>query len=1053
MIVESHVEKATLGWLSELGYSTVNGIEIGPDGVNPERANYGDVLLIDRLRAAIEKLNPNLALETRADALSKVAQSETPSLVGENRRLHRYLVEGVPVEVRRPDGTVSGEQARLIDFDDPDANDWLAVNQFRVIENHANRRPDVVIFVNGLPLAVIELKNPGDENATIDGAFHQLQTYKSQIGSLFRTNAALMISDGLAARIGSLTADRERFMPWRTINGDDLAPKGTPELETVIKGVFERRRFLDFLKDYIVFGDTGRDVFKILAGYHQFHAVRRAVDCTLAATAPDGDRKVGVIWHTQGSGKSLLMAFYAGVIVKHPTMQNPTLVMLTDRNDLDDQLFATFSMCKDLLRQTPVQAEDRGHLRELLNRPSGGVVFTTLQKFTPDEGAAEYPILTDRRNVIVIADEAHRSQYGFDARLDRKTGEISYGFAKYLRDALPNASFIGFTGTPIETEDANTPAVFGDYIDIYDISRAVEDGATVPIYYESRLARIELDEDEKPKIDAEITELTEDVAETEQDRLKRKWASVEALVGSEKRIALVAEDLVKHFEARIAALDGKAMIVCMSRRICIALYDALVKLRPAWHSTDDDGGAIKVVMTGAASDPLAWQAHVGQRAKTRRELIAKRAKDPDDPLKLVIVRDMWLTGFDAPSMHTMYVDKPMKGHGLMQAIARVNRVFRDKPAGLVVDYIGVAQNLKNALGVYSPGDRDQTGIDEEQAIRALMEKYEVVRAMFRPDTKGGFDYRPALAPGATPQSRLAIMAGAMDWVLTLQQDAAAKEASEDGKKRAHRRYADAVTALSRAFSLAGASDQARAIRDEVGFFQAIQAALAKSAPGDGKRSAADRELAIQQIVSRAVVSTEIVDIMKAAGLQSPDISILSDDFLAEVRDTPKKNLAIEALKKLINGDVRSHAKSNVTQSKAFTERLEAAIARYHANAITTAQVLEELIRLAKDIRAARARGEEMGLSAEEIAFYDALAQNESARDVMGEPALRVIAHELVQVIKSNVSIDWMHRTSARANIRRHVKRLLRKYGYPPDLQDAAVQNVLQQAEALSAEWA
>ena len=1053
MIVESHVEEAALGWLSELGYSAVNGIEIGPDGWKSERANYGDVLLIDRLCAAIQRLNPTLTSETRAEVLAKLRNAETPSLIAENRRLHRYLVEGVPVEVRRPDGTVSGELAKLIDFDDPDANDWLATHQFRVIENHANRRPDVVIFVNGLPLAVIELKNPGDENATIDGAFHQLQTYKSQIGSLFRTNAALMISDGLAARIGSLTADRERFMPWRTINGDDLAPKGTPELETVLKGVFERRRFLDFLKDYIVFGDTGRDVFKILAGYHQFHAVRRAVDCTLAATAPEGDRKVGVIWHTQGSGKSLLMAFYAGVVIKHPASQNPTLVLLTDRNDLDDQLFATFSMCKDLLRQTPIQAEDRGHLRELLNRPSGGVVFTTLQKFTPGEGGSEYPVLTDRRNVIVIADEAHRSQYGFDARLDRSTGEISYGFAKYLRDAMPNASFIGFTGTPIEKEDANTPVVFGDYIDIYDISRAVEDGATVPIYYESRLARIELDEDEKPKIDAEIAELTEDEAQTEQDRLKRKWASVEALVGSEKRIALIAEDLVKHFEARIAALDGKAMIVCMSRRICVALYEALVKLRPAWHSDDDDAGAIKVVMTGAASDPLAWQAHIGQRAKARRELIAKRAKNPDDALKLVIVRDMWLTGFDAPCMHTMYVDKPMKGHGLMQAIARVNRVFRDKPAGLVVDYIGIAQNLKNALGVYSPGDREQTGIDEEQAIRALMEKYEVVRAMFRPDTKGGFDYRPALALGASPQSRLAIMAGAIDWVLTLQQDAAAKEVSEDGKKRAHRRYADAVTALSRAFALAGATDQARAIRDEVGFFQAVQAALAKSAPGDGKRSPADRELAIQQIVSRAVVSTEIVDIMKAAGLQSPDISILSDDFLAEVRDTPKKNLAIEALKKLINGDVRSHAKSNVTQSKAFTERLEAAIARYHANALTTAQVLDELIQLAKDIRAARARGEETGLSAEEIAFYDALAQNESAKEVMGEPALRVIAHELVQVVKSNVSIDWMHRTSARANIRRHVKRLLRKYGYPPDLQDAAVQNVLQQAEALSAEWA
>ena len=897
------------------------------------------------------------------------------------------------------------------------------------------------------------MKNPGDENATLDGAFNQLQTYKSQITSLFRTNAVLLISDGIAARIGSLTADRERFMPWRTVTGDDLAPKGTPELETVLRGVFDRRRFLDLLKDFLVFGDTGSDLIKILAGYHQFHAVRRAVECTLAATAPDGDRKVGVIWHTQGSGKSLLMAFYAGRIIKHPAMENPTLVLLTDRNDLDDQLFATFSMCKDLLRQTPQQAEDRDDLRKLLDRPSGGVIFTTLQKFSPDAGTTNYPVLTNRHNVIVIADEAHRSQYGFRAKVERKSGDISYGFAKYLRDGLPNASFIGFTGTPIEQADVNTPAVFGDYIDIYDISRAVEDGATVPIYYESRLARIELDENERPKIDAEIAELTEDEAEIEQERLKRKWASVEALVGAEKRIALVAEDLVRHFEARTEALDGKGMIVCMSRRICVALYDAITKLRPGWHSDDDAAGTIKVVMTGAASDPSSWQPHIGTRPKARRELLAKRAKDPNDPLKLVIVRDMWLTGFDAPSMHTMYVDKPMKGHGLMQAIARVNRVFRDKPAGLVVDYIGIAQNLKAALGQYSSGDRGQTGIDEALAVRALQEKYDIVRAMFRPDTRGGFDYRPALDARAAPQARLAIMAGAIDWVLTLQQQEAARETSDEGKKRAHRRYADAVAGLSRAFALAGASDEARAIRDEVGFFQAIRAALVKSVPGEGKKSTAERELAIQQIVSRAVVSTEIVDIMKAAGLESPDISILSDEFLAEVREIGPKNLAIEALRKLINGEVRSQSKRNVTQSKAFTERLEAAIARYHANALTTAQVLEELIRLAKDIRAARARGEETGLTDEEIAFYDALAENESARQVMGEPALRVIAHELVKVIKSNVTVDWMHRDSARANIRRHVKRLLRKYGYPPDLQDAAVQNVLQQAEALSAEWA
>jgi type I restriction enzyme R subunit len=1075
---ESHVEEAALAWLAELGYGTVTGLDIGPDGETSERANYGEVLLVERVRAAIAWLNPGLAPEAQAEALIRLVRADTPALVAENRRLHRYVVEGVPVEVSQKDGSIGGEQVRLIDFDDPDANDWLAVNQYTVIENKAQRRPDVVIFVNGLPLGVIELKNPGDENATLDGAFNQLQTYKAQIPSLFRTNAALVVSDGIVARIGSLTADRERFMPWRTVTGDGIAAKGSPELETLLKGVFDRRRFLDLVRDFIVFADTGSDVTKILAGYHQFHAVRRAIESTLRAVAPprqtrgrgaredpaafdlpgvrdyaQGDKRIGVIWHTQGSGKSLLMAFYAGLIIKHPAMENPTLVVLTDRNDLDDQLFVTFSMCKDLLRQTPQQAADRDDLRKLLDRPSGGVIFTTLQKFSPEPGATEYPPLTDRRNVIVIADEAHRSQYGFEARVERKTGAVSYGFAKYLRDALPNASFIGFTGTPIEKEDASTPAVFGDYIDIYDISRAVEDGATVPIYYESRLARIELDEDEKPKIDAEIEELTEDEAETEQERLKRKWASVEALVGSDKRLEMVAADLVKHFEDRLSALDGKAMIVCMSRRICVALYKAITELRPQWHSDDDEAGAIKVVMTGAASDPPDWQLHLGKRPKARRELLAKRAKDAADSLKLVIVRDMWLTGFDAPSMHTMYVDKPMKGHGLMQAIARVNRVFKDKPAGLVVDYIGVAQNLKSALGQYSGGDREQTGIDEAEAVRVLMEKYEVVRAMFRPDTIGGFDYRPALEPKATAQARLSIMAGAIDWVLTMQQADATKETTDEAKKRAHRRFADSVLALSKAFALASASDEARTIRDEVGFFQAIRAALIKSVPGDGKKSGADRELAIQQIVSRAVVSTEIIDIMRAAGIQSPDISILSDEFLAEVRNSDKKNLAIEALKKLINGDVRSQAHRNVTQSRAFSERLEAAIARYHTNALTTAQVLEELIKIAKDIRAARSRGEEAGLTDDEIAFYDALAENVSAREIMGEPALRVIATELVKSVKTSVSTDWMHRESARARIRVLVKRILRKYGYPPDLQDAAVQNVLLQAEALSAEWA
>ena len=761
---------------------------------------------------------------------------------------------------------------------------------------------------------------------------------------------------------------------------------------------------------------------------------------------PKGDRKAGVIWHTQGSGKSLLMAFYAGLLIFDPRMTNPTLVVLTDRNDLDDQLFATFAMCKDLLRQTPVQAQDREHLRTLLNRASGGVIFTTLQKFSPAADETDFPALTERSNVVVIADEAHRSQYGFKAKVASKTGEIAYGFAKHLRDALPNASFIGFTGTPIEATDVNTPAVFGHYIDIYDISRAVEDGATVPIYYESRLARIELDKDEKPHIDAEIEALLEDEDEPSAERTKQKWSTVEALVGSDKRLALVADDLVQHFEDRVAALSGKAMMVCMSRRICVALYDEIIKLRPEWHSSDDNAGSLKIVITGAASDPVEWQQHIvgssGQKA--RRDLLAKRARDPQDPLQLVIVRDMWLTGFDAPSMHTMYIDKPMRGHGLMQAIARVNRVFRDKPAGLIVDYIGIAQNLKAALAQYSKPDQDKTGIDESEAVAVLLEKYEIVRDMFH-----GFDYRTGL--GGTPGERLAMMAGAIEWILTRQQQWAGAEKTPEAKKLAHRRFADGVLALSRAFALSASSDDARGIREQVGFFQAIRAALAKTAGVSGT-TRQDRELAIQQIVSRAVVSTEIVDILSAAGIQTPDISILSDEFLLEVQQMEKKNLGLEALRKLLGDSISSRTRSNVVETRAFTERLEDAIARYHANAITTAEVLQELIKLAQDIRAARNRGEEQGLSDEEIAFYDALAENESALEVMGDDKLRVIAHELLVSLRENVAVDWAHRESARARLRVLVKRILRKYGYPPDLQDAAVQTVLQQAEVLSALW-
>ena len=1040
---EAELEEMLLQNFERLGYQRSTDAEIAPDGNSPERESYGDVILQRRLVAAIERLNPHIPSEARRDAFKSLVATVTPSLVEENRRLHRFMVEGVGVEYYETDGTIRGDTVQLIDFDTFDTNDWLVLSQPTVIENGNHRRPDVVLYVNGLPLAVIELKNPGDENATLDGAFNQLQTYKDQIPSLFRTNAALVISDGLHARLGSLTANLERFMPWRTVDGSAVAPKGAPELGTVIEGVFEKARFLTLMRDFTVFEDTGSGLVKIVAGYHQFHAVRHAVESTTAATSPEGDRRIGVIWHTQGSGKSLLMAFYAGKIIAHPAMENPTIVVITDRNDLDDQLFGTFSMCRELIRHTPRQADSREDLQKALTRPSGGVVFTTIQKFTPERGETDYPVLTDRRNVVVIADEAHRSQYGFRAKVERKTGEISYGFAKYLRDALPNASFIGFTGTPIEKEDVNTPAVFGEYIDVYDINRGVEDGATVPIYYESRIARIELDEDEKPKLDDEVAELTEDEAQGEQEKLKRKWANVEAVVGAEKRLAMVAKDLVEHFENRVVGLDGKAMIVCMSRRICVALYDEIIKLRPEWHSDDDESGVIKIVMTGAASDPKEWQQHIG--GKARRELLAKRAKDSDDPLKLAIVRDMWLTGFDAPSMHTMYIDKPMRGHGLMQAIARVNRVFRDKPAGLVVDYIGVAQNLKSALSQYSRDDQKHAGIDEAEAVAVMLEKFEIVSDMFH-----GFDYRAGLTGSA--QERLAALAGAIEWVLDRQQCAAARESSEEGKKRAHRRFNDAVLALSKAFALAAASDDARNIRDEVGFFQTVRAALAKSAPGSGKTSA-ERDLAVQQIVSRAVVSTEIVDILQAAGLETPDISILSDEFLAEVQGMEKKNLAMEALRKLINGEIRSRSRVNVVETRAFSDRLEEAIARYHTNALTTAEVIQELIELARDIRAAHQRGEAEGLSQEEISFYDALAQNESAVEVMGNDQLRVIAHELLSSLKSNASVDWQHRESARARMRILVKHILRKYGYPPDLQDAAVQTVLQQAEVLSARWA
>ena len=1042
-INEGVVETALLEQFGTLGYARVTDAVIGPDGTAPERASYADVILQGRLGAAIARLNPHIPVNARIDAFKKVLSTERPNLIEENRRLHRLLVEGVDVEFYADDGTVRGDKARLVDFDDPGANDWLVSDQFTVIEGGVNRRPDVVVFLNGLPVGVVELKNPATVSADLRSAYNQLQTYKRQVPSLFRTNAVLVVSDGLQARVGSLTADEERFMPWRTTDGTEVAPRGGLELEVLTEGVFERGRFLTLLRDFIVFGDTGGGLSKIVAGYHQFHAVRHAVARTLEASGPEGDRRAGVIWHTQGSGKSLLMAFYAGQLVKHPALENPTVVVVTDRNDLDDQLFGTFAGCRDLIRQAPVQAESREDLQSVLARAAGGVVFTTVQKFAPPAGQASYPVLTERRNVVVIADEAHRSQYGFNARVDQKTGVMAYGFAKYLRDALPNASFIGFTGTPIEADDVNTPAVFGEYIDVYDISRAVEDGATVPIYYESRLARIELPEDERPKIDAEVEALLEGELAEDGERVKRKGAQVEALVGSEKRLKLIAADLVAHYEARVVGLQGKAMVVTLSRRICVALYDEIVALRPAWHSGDDNAGLVKVVMTGSASDDPAWQPHIGSRA--RRDLIAKRAKDAEDPLGLVIVRDMWLTGFDAPALHTMYIDKPMRGHGLMQAIARVNRVFRDKPAGLVVDYIGVAQNLKKALSQYSNADQAQAGIPEEEAAAALLEKFGVVKAMFH-----GFDYESGLR--GTPRERLLALAGALDWVLEAQHRASLQETDDEAKKRAHRRFADAVLSLTKAYALAAATDAAKEVRDEVGFFQTVRAALVK-VEGTGGASDAERAFAVQQLVNGAVASTEIIDLLAAAGLETPDISVLSDEFLAEVGTLDKKNLALEALRKLLGDEIRSRSRTNVVETKRFSERLSSAVNRYHTNAITTAEVIQELIRLARDIRESRGRGQEQGLSADEIAFYDALAENESAVAVLGDERLRVIAHELLTGLKGSATVDWSQRESARARLRVLVKRVLRRYGYPPDLQDAAVQTVLKQAEALSAAWA
>ncbi len=1056
---EATVEDAALEWFGELGYAVGHGPHIAPGELLEERESFGDVVLVARLREAIRRLNPSIPEDAREDALRKVLRVGTPSLTQSNRAFHRLLRDGVPVEYARADGSIAGDHVRLVDFSAVENNDWLAVNQFAVIEGQNHRRPDLVIFVNGLPLGVIELKNAVDEDSTIWTAYAQLQTYKAEIPSLLNYNAALVVSDGLQARVGSVTANQEWFKVWRTIDGQQDVAAHSLELEVLIKGVFEQQRFLDLLQHFMVFEedpDSGA-VHKIIAGYHQFHAVNAAVEETVRAsgsvgnaatdsedgtywvgrmhTGKPGDRRAGVVWHTQGSGKSFSMLFYAARVVRHPAMQNPTLVVLTDRNDLDDQLFGQFQRCHEILGQMPVQAEGRENLRALLNRASGGVVFTTIHKFTAEKGEA-MPCLSARQNIVVIADEAHRSQYGFGGKVNEKTGEMSYGFASNLRDALPNASFIGFTGTPIEQTDANTRAVFGDYISIYDIQRAVADKATVPIYYESRISKLSLNAAALPLIDAEFEEITEGEELTRKEKLKSKWAALEALVGDPKRVALVAADLVAHFDKRVEAMDGKAMIVCMSRRICVDMYNALIALRPDWASSADDETdagktcVVKVVMTGSADDGPDWQPHI--RSKDKRRKLANRFKDANDPFRIVIVRDMWLTGFDAPCLHTMYADKPMQGHGLMQAIARVNRVFRDKPGGLVVDYLGLADQLKHALATYTEsGGQGNPTFDTAQAIAVMLEKHGVACDMMH-----GLNWDKWTS--GKPTERLALIPAGQEHVL----------AQDNGKKR----WVQVVTELSQAFALCAASDAAAGIRDDVSYFQAIQAALNKQS-GHNPKTPEQVDAAIRQLVSKAITTEgQVIDIFTAAGLPKPDISILSDQFLSEVRGLKHKNVAAELLEKLLKDELKVRARRNVVQSQLFSEKLKATLNAYHNRAISTMQVIEELIALAKEIDAATKRGERLGLTDDEVAFYDALAANESAVDAMGDDKLKLIAAELITQVRKSVSIDWTLRESARAKIRVMVKRILNKYGYPPDLQDEAVKTVLAQAELLCSDW-
>lgn len=1032
-MTEDQLEQETLGWLCEQGYTHLYGPDIAHDGDNPERESYRDVLLTMRLRAAIARLNPLVPLAAREDALRQVLELGVPVQLSANRLFHRLLVSGVPVQYQK-DGETRGDFVRLIDWADVRANEWLAINQFSIQGPKHTRRPDIILFVNGIPLVLLELKNPADVNADLVKAFDQIQTYKEQIPDVFHYNEILVISDGSEARMGSLSADIERFARWRTIDGVNVDPLGEfNELETLVSGVLKPAMLLDYLRYFVLFEDDGRLVKKI-AGYHQFHAVRAAIQQVVSASRPGGTHKGGVVWHTQGSGKSITMTCFAARVMQEAAMENPTIVVITDRNDLDGQLFGVFSLSQDLLREQPVQVATRGDLREkLANRPSGGIVFATIQKFMPGEDEDTFPVLSDRSNIVVVADEAHRTQYGFSASLkapDLKVAEASaryqVGYAQHLRDALPNATFVAFTGTPVSSEDRDTRAVFGDYIHVYDMQQAKEDGATVAIYYESRLAKLSLKDAELAHIDEEVDELAEDEEDDQQSRLKSRWAALEKVVGAEPRIKSVAADLVAHFEERNQAQSGKAMVVAMSREICVHLYNEIIALRPEWHDDDPEKGAVKIVMTGSASDKALLRPHIYPNQVKKR--LEKRFKDPKDPLQLVIVRDMWLTGFDAPCVHTLYVDKPMKGHNLMQAIARVNRVFKDKQGGLVVDYIGIANELKAALKEYTASKgRGRPTVDAHEAYAVLEEKLDVLRSLLH-----GFDYSDFLTGGHK------LLAGAANHVLGL----------EDGKKR----FADNALAMSKAFTLCCTLDEAKAVREEVAFLQAIKVLLTKREISAKKKTDEERELAIRQIIGNAVVSGEVVDVFQAVGLDKPNIGLLDDEFLAEVRNLPEKNLAVELLERLLEGEIKSKFASNLAQEKKFSELLDSVIKRYQNRSIETAQVIEELIEMAKKFAAASKRGDELGLNDDELAFYDALANNEASVRELGDEILAKIAHELTDSLRQNVTVDWSNRDSVRAKLRLMVKRILRKYKYPPDQQEEAAQLVLMQAETLCEAW-